>query len=157
MRKISKIIVTTIVLVAIAGASFSAQSVLHIEYCKNTDEQKISALFDRWNNTLKTGNPELVVNNYAPNSLLLPTLSGRARITAEEKKDYFTHFLKHKPVGEVSLRVIQIGCNSAIDSGNYTFILDGHEKLAARYTFTYKWYEGQWLISSHHSSLVPSQ
>lgn len=156
MYKASLITATSIVLVVAGGIWFSTQSTLPIQQCKSASQQDIIALFDRWNDTLKTGDPDKVVQYYAPNSLLLPTLSNQARITLHEKKDYFFHFLEKKPVGEVSLRVVRVDCNTAIDTGNYTFTLDGAQKIQARYTFTYKWSDGQWLISSHHSSLVPS-
>lgn len=155
MQKASLMTASAIVLIVAGGIWVSTQSVAPVAHCKNTNQQEIMGLFDRWNATLQTGDAEQVVQYYAPNSLLLPTLSNQARITKQEKKDYFEHFLTQKPVGEITLRMVQVGCNTAIDSGNYTFTLNGTQKVAARYTFTYKWQDGQWLITSHHSSLAP--
>jgi hypothetical protein len=59
------------------------------EACVATSEQEIASLFDRWNNSLQTGDPHKVVANYAPQSVLLATVSSRPRITPEDKEDYF--------------------------------------------------------------------
>lgn len=46
-------------------------------------------------------------------------------------------------------------CNSAIDAGIYTFTFGDGRKVQARFTFTYDWNGSKWLISSHHSSVLP--
>ena len=103
---------TALVLLAsssIVSASTLAQSVS----CRSTDEKEIAALFDHWNNSLKTGNPKRVVDNYAVQSVLLPTLFNTPRLTPAAKEDYFVHFLAKKPVG-------RIDCTTAFDTGLYT-------------------------------------
>jgi uncharacterized protein (TIGR02246 family) len=128
------------------------------EVCKPTSEEEIAALFDRWNRSLQTRDPHKVVANYAERSILLPTVSDKPRLTAAEKEDYFQHFLEHKPVGKIDSRTIKIGCNTAIDSGLYTFtFLTTGAQVGARYTYTYKWDGTQWLITSHHSSAMPEK
>jgi hypothetical protein len=126
--------------------------------CKDTNEQEIAGLFDRWNGSLQTGNVQAVVANYAERSILLPTVSSTPRITAAEKADYFEHFLPNKPVGKIDMRFIEIGCNSAFDAGLYTFTFGATgAQVKARYTYTYVWNGKQWLISSHHSSAMPEK
>ncbi|OCX95553.1 MAG: protein kinase [Pseudomonas sp. CO183] len=127
--------------------------------CQKTDEAQISALFDRWNADVQSGEPQRVVENYAPDSMLLPTVSNTPRQTPEAKLDYFEHFLALKPKGEIVERMIMIDCNSALDTGLYSFKLGDGSTVPARYTFTYKWFDdaGQWLITSHHSSAMPQQ
>lgn len=124
--------------------------------CRPITEREVAALFDRWNASLKTGDAKAVVHNYADHSVLLPTLSGKARVTPAEQEDYFVHFLAKKPSGTIDWRSIEVGCNSAIDIGNYTFTFaaDGSQ-AKARFTYTYRWTGQAWLISSHHSSLRP--
>ena len=128
-----------------------------VQQCQSIDEKQVSALFERWNDDLVAGDPKQVVENYAQDSILLPTLSNTPRHTAAEKEDYFVHFLEKKPNGSVNERVIQIGCNTAWDAGIYTFEFADGAAVKARYTFTYKWDpdEQQWLITSHHSSAMP--
>jgi uncharacterized protein (TIGR02246 family) len=126
--------------------------------CKDTNEQEIAALFERWNQALQTGDPRQVVANYADKSILLPTVSNKVRLTAAEKEDYFHHFLEKRPSGKVDMRFIDIDCNSAFDAGLYTFTFaKTGEVVHARYTYTYRWDGTKWLITSHHSSGMPEK
>lgn len=118
---------------------------------------EVAALFDRWNASLKTGNPKKVVANYAPASLLLPTVSNKPRFTTTEKEDYFVHFLERKPEGKIDDRMIEVDCNSATDAGLYTFKFADGAIVKARYSFSYKKVGEEWLISSHHSSAMPEK
>ena len=137
----------------LAGNTYAAGS----EECHPSPEKEIAGLFDRWNASLQTGDPDKVVANYAENSVLLPTVSNTPRMTVEEKKDYFEHFLKNKPFGTINSRRIKIKCNSAVDAGLYTFKFADGKQVKARYTYTYKWYGTEWLITSHHSSAMPEK
>jgi len=65
--------------------------------CVAASEQDIAALFDRWNQSLQTGDPHQVVANYAEKSVLLATVSNMPRLTPAEKEDYFHIFLKTNP------------------------------------------------------------
>jgi uncharacterized protein (TIGR02246 family) len=121
-------------------------------------EEDIAALFDRWNQSLQTGDPQRVVANYAERSILLPTVSNKPRLTPAEKVDYFQHFLEDQPSGKINLRQIQVACNMAVDSGLYTFYFaKTGATVRARYSFTYRRYGNQWLIISHHSSAMPEK
>ncbi len=126
------------------------------EVCAAVTEKDIASLFDRWNNALQTGDPTKVVAQYAQQSILLPTLSNKPRLTPVEKEDYFRHFLENKPSGRIDMRQINLGCNSAKDAGLYTFTFaKTGAQVKARYTYTYTWDGKDWLITSHHSSLMP--
>lgn len=126
--------------------------------CHAVTEQEVAALFDRWNASLQTGDPHKVVANYADRSILLPTVSNKPRLNAEEKEDYFHHFLENKPKGRIDRRQIQLGCNTAFDAGLYTFTFaKTGGQVKARYTYTYQWDGKQWLITSHHSSAMPEK
>jgi uncharacterized protein (TIGR02246 family) len=144
-------------IVALGLAISSSQVLARTETCKPAGEKEIAALFDRWNNSLKTGDPKKVVANYDRKSTLLPTLSNTPRLTPESKIEYFKHFLENKPVGKIDSRTIEIDCNSAIDTGLYTFTFNDGTAVKARYTFTYKWNGKNWLITSHHSSAMPEK
>lgn len=130
----------------------------YTETCKETTEQEIASLFDRWNRSLLTGDPHKVVANYAGRSILLPTVSNKPRLTPAEKEDYFHHFLENRPSGRIDMRFIEIGCNTAVDAGLYTFTFaNTGEKVSGRYSFTYHWNGSDWLITSHHSSTLPEK
>jgi len=128
------------------------------ETCKATSEQEVAALFDRWNQSLQTGDPGKVVANYADRSVLLPTVSNTPRLDPAQKQDYFVHFLQDKPFGRIDSRTIEIGCTTAVDAGLYTFTFARTGAVVkARYTYTYKWDGNRWLITSHHSSAMPEK
>jgi hypothetical protein len=58
----------------------------------------------------------------------------------------------------IDSRTIELGCNSAVDAGLYTFTFGTTgARVKARYTYTYKWDGRQWLITSHHSSAMPEK
>jgi uncharacterized protein (TIGR02246 family) len=145
----------SLTLVASAGIAASLGAVAATESCQPVGKSQIAQLFDRWNDALQSGDPHLVAANYAPVSVLLPTLSNEPRVSVDSKLDYFEHFLEKHPVGHVDFRQIQIGCNTAIDTGLYTFNFGDGSSVKARYTYTYQWNGEGWLITSHHSSALP--
>ncbi len=134
-----------------------AETQLAASECNPPFKSEIASLFERWNAALRSGDPKKVVAQYAPDSILLPTLSNRARFTAAEKEEYFLHFLQRRPEGKIDDRLIDVDCNSATDAGLYTFRFADGSKVQARYSFTYKRIDGQWLITSHHSSAMPEK
>lgn len=124
--------------------------------CQPVTESEVAALFERWNQSLQTGDAHAVVANYAEHSILLPTVSNTPRLTRAQKEDYFHHFLQNKPAGTIDLRQIHMGCNMAVDAGLYTFTFGTTGKqVRARYSYSYAWNGKDWLITSHHSSAMP--
>lgn len=131
---------------------------LHAVHCKPTSKQEIAALFDRWNDSLQTGDPHKVAANYAEDAILLPTVSDTPRLTTAERVEYFTGFLVDRPFGRIDFRRIYLGCNSAVDAGLYTFTFQRTGAVVpARFTYTYRWNGKRWLITSHHSSVLPGK
>jgi hypothetical protein len=127
-------------------------------------KNKADELFKAWNDALKTGRQKDVVDRYATNSILLPTVSNEPRVTAAEKTDYFHHFQEKRPSGEISPVDRDVFCDrdTLTDAGLYTFTYDPAHLAPgqalytrARYSFTYHFTNGQWLITSHHSSFMP--
>ena len=119
---------------------------------------EIAAQFTLWNDALKTGDPDNVLACYAPDAILLPTMSNKVRSTRDGIRDYFVHFLAVKPVGRIDEQHIRIYDTLAINSGRYTFLVtvDGEEaEIEARFTFVYRKYDQGWMIIEHHSSQLP--
>jgi len=146
------------VLLAGCASNPSGSASARTEVCKATSEQDIAALFDRWNQSLQTGDARKVVANYAEKSVLLATVSNTPRLDPAQKQDYFEHFLENKPFGRIDSRTIDIDCTTAVDAGLYTFTFAKTGAVVkARYTYTYKWNGSQWLITSHHSSAMPEK
>lgn len=122
-------------------------------------------LFSTWNAALATGDPETVADLYAPNAVLLPTVSNQARIDKAGLVNYFTAFLKLQPQGVIDQYGIRLEATDAAgnpsvisNSGIYTFTsgVDGAQ-ISARYTYVYTKLADGWKILHHHSSKLPSQ
>lgn len=138
-------------LLLFSQASFALQAVT---------EKDITALFEQWNQSLQTGKPEEVVKNYAPDAILLPTVSNQVRRNHDEIKAYFAHFLDKKPHGKLDEQNIRLLSDDiAINSGVYTFTLneENPKSVQARYTFVYRKIGDKWLIIEHHSSMMPEK
>lgn len=125
--------------------------------CAPVNHYDVIKFFDRWNASLRTHDPVRVAENYSSDAVLLPALSIKVRYTDEERIDYFKDFLKKEPVVKIDSRTIRLGCNKAIDNGIYTFRFKDGSEAIARYTFTYAWDGARWLITSHHSSVLPKE
>ena len=124
-------------------------------------EQEILGLFDKWNKTLQTGDSAQVAARYAKEGgILVPTASPLVRHNHAEIEDYFVHFLAKHPFGTITESNVRVYGDIAINSGLYTFELDGEEEdsrveVKARFTYVYKKEGDDWLILEHHSSVLP--
>jgi uncharacterized protein (TIGR02246 family) len=150
-----KRVVVSAVLISMLGFVEAVQAAT--EECAAITPKEVASLFDRWNESLKTKDADKVVANYAPDAVLLATVSNKPRTNHQEIKDYFVHFLEKAPRGTINTRTIKVGCNFAQDVGTYTFSLKGGTSVAARYTYLYEYANGQWLIAHHHSSVMPEK
>jgi uncharacterized protein (TIGR02246 family) len=152
-----------IVFMALAAAATVAgcgnPSATAVKQEQRPSQQEIAALFDEWNTALSTLDPQKVADRYAPNAVLLPTVSNEVRADRARIVDYFQHFLENHPKGEVlKSHVAVLDEDDAIDAGTYRFTLtkDGVTRTVdARYTFVYEKIDGKWLIVNHHSSAMP--
>jgi hypothetical protein len=72
-------------------------------------EKEVQGLFGLWNDALATLDSDKVASRYASGALLLPTVSDTPRNDYASIKDYFDHFLKSKPQGEIVESFVQIG------------------------------------------------
>ncbi len=151
----SKLFIAAIAALFIPAAAYAENT----QACATVSKEQVAGLFDRWNESLQTKNPEEVVKNYADDAVLLPTVSNKPRTNHKEIADYFEHFVQKNPKGAINSRTIHIGCNDAYDVGTYTFTLTGADgktsQVAARYSFVYELRDGKWLIVHHHSSAMP--
>ena len=115
----------------------------------------IRVLIDKWNLALQTREPAKVVELYADNAILIPTVSNIVRHNHEEIQDYFTHFLQKGPKFEIHETNIRIFGKLAVNSGTYTVTFDDDSLAKARFTFVYENINHCWLIIEHHSSVMP--
>ena len=154
--RLARVCATVAGIVLVAGCA-TTPSGPDTAACQRIDDAGIEQLFRDWNTAIQSGNVERVVDLYAPDSLLLPTLSREPRITRARKVAYFEEFLALGPVGHMGMSVKFKDCNIAVNAGTYTFTFERKPPARARFTYTYGWDAAQrrWLITSHHSSAEP--
>ena len=118
-------------------------------------ETVIASLFDDWNSALQSRDPNSVVALYAPDAILLPTVSNQVRHNHQEIESYFVDFIVKGPSGKIDQSNIRLFDHLAINSGVYTFSFDDQTEVQARYTFVYRRQGDRWMIIEHHSSKMP--
>lgn len=150
-----------VAVVAVAGCGSSATADGPQVPQEAPTQQEVAALFGDWNRALATLDPQRVADHYAPDAVLLPTVSNQVRTDRAGIVDYFQHFLENKPQGAIlRSQVKMLGPDDAIDTGTYRFTLtkDGVQSTVdARYTYVYERINGKWLIVNHHSSAMPEK
>ncbi len=123
---------------------------------KKTFEQTAEENMNLWLKFLKKKDIESMVEMYTEPCLFLPTFSDEIITDRKGVKDYFEHFMAKDPEGEL---VSEDGGKKLTDSiyvsgAKYNFnIPDG--VVNARYDMTWVKENGKWMISVHHSSLLP--
>jgi uncharacterized protein (TIGR02246 family) len=121
-------------------------------------KSEIHQLFQEWNQALKSKKTEEVLILYAPEAILLPTLSPRVRHNHKEIGDYFDFFLSLSPSAKMKEENIRIFDDMAVNSGIYVFSVTQNAEIVeipVRFTFVYKRFDSKWLIVEHHSSALP--
>lgn len=108
----------------------------------NCDLDKASALYDK-------------------DAVFWGTLSPKIITTPNGIRQYFQRICSARMPSKVALgeQNVRLYGHIAINTGTYTFtsFADGKPRTnPARYSFTYRKKDGQWLIVDHHSSAVPS-
>ncbi len=86
----------------------------------------INALFSTWNAALASGDPDRVTALYAPDAVLLPTVSNQVRHNHTEIRDYFVAFLAKHPQGVITeSNTRHLADDLASNSGGLYFYLWG--------------------------------
>ncbi len=130
--------------------------------CAAVSEADVKAQFDRFNAAWATLNPDQVTQLFTKDAVLLPTVSDIKRSDHAGIRDYFVTFLQGRPVGRVTESTIDIGCNKATRVGNWTVTLTDAatgqtSDVKARFSFVYRYEQGDWKIDHLHSSLLPAR
>lgn len=117
--------------------------------------------FARWNDALRTLDPDTVAALYTENATFLPTLSPDFKRGIPGAREYFIHFLEKHPIGTIVESAVQsLSEDAYLHSGLYDFEVDAEEggRTVVHARFTYFWVrEGEeWKIVHHHSSLLPN-
>jgi len=144
----------------LAAAPAAAQGMGKSQRCAPVTKAAVEQQFTAFNQAWATKNPDRVAALFAPDAVLLPTVSNQPRTTPAGVRDYFVGFLKASPVGRIDTSTVQLGCNKASRVGTWTVTLTDPQTGAktdvkARYSFIYKYQGGRWWIDHLHSSKMP--
>ncbi|RVU51060.1 DUF4440 domain-containing protein [Pseudomonas syringae pv. syringae] len=113
----------------------------------------------RWAATVATRNVDSVLALYAPDAILVPTLSNEVRDCDDSRRSYFENFLGNDGLVcdiQVFKKRLSRKLGTVVVGGLYTFVFrqDGDQRVVpARFLFTFERIEGEWLITGHHSSI----
>lgn len=112
----------------------------------------------KWTQAVASGRIDEILKLYAPDAILVPTLSNEIVVTDDDRRRYFEFFLSDGgpacTVDREEIRVDRSGGSVAI-GGIYTFCFSrpgGEETVPARFLFTFEELDARWLITGHHSS-----
>ena len=103
-----------------------------------------------------------MANLYSSTDLsFLPTVSPQHIKALTNTEDYFTDFVLKNPFGTITDDKVQVfdGGNAYLHSGMYTFELGdagARTPVAARFSYVWRSYNGDWKIGHHHSSVRPA-
>lgn len=151
------------------GIKTSLLLVFILFFCSNAYAKstviELKKMYQNWCDAINTakGNPQKIVKYYAPDAILLPTLSSEVLFnTNKGLDDYFTVLTSYPDIKCTTQKLITrlYGDLVGVNAGLYTFTYfdkksDKNITLLARFTFVYEKLGNQWLIVSHHSSLRP--
>jgi hypothetical protein len=126
---------------------------------------RVCQQIEAWGEALQASwqqkNPDLVVDKYAPDAILLPTCSADVAIGRPEIKKYFVEkFLPAEPrLTGIGTPTAGQAANVIFGSGEYEFTLKDKQGkdvvVPARYTYIFRGTGNAYLIAQHHSSLEP--
>lgn len=162
-------------LILFSGASLAIAKPIKSEIVNQADKEQVQQAYYTWTKAVENakGDPTKVIALYAPNAILLATLSPEIKLnlhetveqelfdfTSADIKDYFVAFTRLKNIHATTEKIYtQLFDDIAINTGLYTFeyIDDKNIKIdvPARFTFVYQKIDGQWMIINHHSSYLP--
>lgn len=117
-----------------------------------SENAEILILIDEWSAALQSGEAANVVELYADDAILVPTLASALCHGQEEIFAYFEGVVASRPrvvIDEANIRVVG---EVAVNSGLYTLTMADASVVPARFTFVYQRLAGGWRIVAHHSS-----
>ncbi len=121
----------------------------------------VAAAAKSWSSAFNECNPQKLAALYLPDAVLWGTVSETIISTPAGVRQYFERACAARPQLKATFgeQLVRVYGNTANNSGTYTFSRTVEGQLrsgAARYSFTYRKVDGAWLITDHHSSLVPA-
>ncbi|WP_439476978.1 SgcJ/EcaC family oxidoreductase [Brevundimonas sp.] len=145
---------------AAAPAAMASAWAQHSGACPHATTADIDRQFGRFSEAWATLDPDVVTALFSADPVLLPTVSNQPRTTPAGVRDYFVAFLKNRPVARIHTSTTEIDCRTASRVGTWTVTLTdpvtgAARDVNARYSFLYRFEDGDWKIDHLHSSMMP--
>lgn len=121
--------------------------------CRPFTEAEVRERFDRWNASLKSGTADAVTLWYTPDAKVHLAVKEKPATDPNTLRSFYEGAMIKGFSAEPKDRKIEIGCNTATDSGRVTYRL-GSETVEAQYRKTFENRDGVWLIKEHVSTRV---
>jgi uncharacterized protein (TIGR02246 family) len=127
----------------------------------DTARSEVQAATQGWAASFNDCQANKLAALYLPEAALWGTVSPTLISTPTGVREYFERACAAKPPFKVTLgeQVVRAYGDTAVSSGGYVFAREVQGQVRsfpARYSFTYRKVDGQWLIADHHSSAVPA-
>ena len=125
--------------------------------------EEANAVIDRWSAAYTSNDPEAIVKIYAPDAILLGTVSPVISVGAEAIRKYFSLVKGSGNKNTIQERhTIVLDENAVVVTGFYEFtrMKDGQSSPSpSRFTMLVTKRNGEWHIAHHHSSphVLPKQ
>lgn len=124
-------------------------------------KQDVAAATRAWADAVSRCEPDRIAALYDRGAVLWGTTSSVIISTPDGIRRYFDQVCASPAKLKVTVQEehIRVHEETAINSGTYSFALQRDGKtstLPARFSFTYRKSVDQWLITDHHSSLMPA-
>ena len=121
--------------------------------------EEANALLDRWATAFSANDVAAVVSLYAPDAVLLGTVSPTIAQGTEAIRTYFARLSgsgSKVAIGERRTIVVNDAAVTSAGFYDFTIMRDGQPvSNPSRFTFLVIKRDGQWLIAHHHSSFRP--
>ncbi|KAL3914246.1 MAG: hypothetical protein SGARI_000227, partial [Bacillariaceae sp.] len=123
-------------------------------------EGQVRGWFVEWNTAMATGDPSVVMNRYAPDAVMMTTMSQQPKTTPQEIAQFYQMFLWNRPQAKQLESHVTLASHWAKDIGVLEYTMtksDGQvQKVQERYSFLYTFDEAAgWRIAHHHASVMP--
>jgi uncharacterized protein (TIGR02246 family) len=123
-------------------------------------ELQIRAALHAWECAFNAADADAAAALYAPDAFLWGTMAQSLIATPEGVREYFARTFAAGGAPRVAFGDLQV-CQqegAALSAGLYTFTFTlgaQSRELPARFSFAWHRVDGRWLVTSHHSSLMP--
>lgn len=127
----------------------------------NTVKPEITGAIQAWVAAFNSCDLGKVATLYDQDAVLWGTVAPAIITTPAGIRQYFERVCSAKMPTKVALgeQNVRTYGDTAVNAGTYTFTAfpEGQPRaFQARYSFTYRKRDGQWLIVEHHSSMTPA-